>query len=143
MRRREGAGSFSTDCDAVERLLHRRGSAKEVVADEVATIREIYNAIISDLGGADRLSELEHQVVRRAVGLALQCEQIETQLAEGKPVDIAASATLINVFNRTASLLGLDWLRAGTHCHVLCARKRHIGRHVPKTGSLYRLLIVL
>ena len=39
---------------------------------------EIYNAIISDLGGADRLSELEHQVVRRAVGLALQCEQIET-----------------------------------------------------------------
>ena len=61
--------------------------------------REIYNAIISDLGGADRLSELEHQVVRRAVGL--------TQLAEGKPVDIAASATLINVFNRTASLLGL------------------------------------
>src|SRR5271166_6615911 len=57
--------------------------------------REIYNAIISDLGGADRLSELEHQVVRRAVGLALQCEQIETQLAEGKPVDIAASATLI------------------------------------------------
>ena len=51
--------------------------------------REIYNAIISDLGGADRLSELEHQVVRRAVGLALRCEQIETQLAEGKPVDIA------------------------------------------------------
>ncbi len=39
--------------------------------------REIYNAIISDLGGADRLSELEHQVVRRAVGLALRCEQIE------------------------------------------------------------------
>ena len=69
--------------------------------------REIYNAIISDLGGADRLSELEHQVVRRAVGLALRCEQIETQLAEGKPVDIAATATLINVFNRTASLLGL------------------------------------
>jgi hypothetical protein len=69
--------------------------------------REIYNAIMSDLGGADRLSELEHQVVRRAVGLALQCEQIETQLAEGKPVDIAATATLINVFNRTASLLGL------------------------------------
>ena len=31
--------------------------------------REIYNAIISDLGGADRLSELEHQVVRRAGGL--------------------------------------------------------------------------
>ena len=45
--------------------------------------------------------------MRRAVGLALQCEQIETQLAEGKPVDIAATATLINVFNRTASLLGL------------------------------------
>jgi len=61
----------------------------------------------SVLGGADRLSELEHQVVRRAVGLALRCEQIETQLAEGKPVDIAATATLINVFNRTASLLGL------------------------------------
>src|SRR6516165_5164718 len=54
--------------------------------------REIYNAIISDLGGADRLSELEHQVVRRAVGLALRCEQIETQLAEGKPVDIADAA---------------------------------------------------
>ncbi len=42
--------------------------------------------------------------VSNLVGL---CEQIETQLAEGKPVDIAATATLINVFNRTASLLGL------------------------------------
>ena len=69
--------------------------------------REIYNAIISDLGGVEGLSELEHQVVRRAVGLALRCEQFETELAEGKAVDIGETATLINTFNRTASLLGL------------------------------------
>jgi hypothetical protein len=69
--------------------------------------REVYNALISDLGGADRLSELEHQVVRRAVGLILQCEQFEVLLAEGKPVDTVKAATLINTFNRTAGMLGL------------------------------------
>ena len=36
-----------------------------------------------------------------------------------------------------------EWLRPGTHGDVLCAHKRRIGRHVPKTDRLYRLLIVL
>ena len=105
----------SREIDASKRRYNTRvgtGKARHAQKIDTRTLwgrrdREIYNAIISDLGGADRLSELEHQVVRRAVGLALRCEQIETELAEGKPVDIAATATLINVFNRTASLLGL------------------------------------
>src|SRR5258706_7357294 len=69
--------------------------------------RELYIAIMSDLGGQDRLSELEIQLVRPAVGLAIQCEQNEVSLAEGKQVDVVEAATLINTFNRTASLLGL------------------------------------
>jgi hypothetical protein len=69
--------------------------------------RELHSAIIADLGGADRLSELEHQLVRRCVGLILQCEQNEALLAAGKSVDTVKAATLINTFNRTASLLGL------------------------------------
>ena len=101
-----------TDTTPKVRFLTRAGKGRHVQRVDARTTwarrdREIYNTIVSDLGGVDRLSELEHQVVRRAVGLALRCEQIETQLAEGKPVDIGATATLINVFNRTASLLGL------------------------------------
>ena len=52
--------------------------------------REIYNAIISDLGGADRLSELEHQVVRRAVGLAPQAKAAQ---AAGKGEDECVGGT--------------------------------------------------
>jgi hypothetical protein len=69
--------------------------------------REVYGAIVADLGGMDRLSELEHQVVRRCVGLVLRCEQFEAQLADGKEVDATQMCAVINAFNRTASLLGL------------------------------------
>jgi hypothetical protein len=68
--------------------------------------RELHAAIVSDLGGMDRLSELERQLVRRAVGLALQCEQIEAGLAIGEKPDPSGTATLINAFNRCAKLLG-------------------------------------
>lgn len=101
-----------TDTISKVRFLTRAGRGRHAQRTDARTLwgrrdREIYNAIVADLGGADRLSELEHQVVRRAVGLALRCEQIETELALGKSVDITATATLINAFNRTASLLGL------------------------------------
>ena len=69
--------------------------------------RELHRAIVADLGGADRLSELEHQVVRRCVGLILQCEQREALLAEGKPVDVTETVSLVNAFNRSAALIGL------------------------------------
>jgi hypothetical protein len=69
--------------------------------------RELWLAIMSDLGGQDRLSTMELQIARRAVGLAIQCEQIEAQLAAGGEADTAALVSLVNAFNRCATILGL------------------------------------
>src|SRR5258706_3948177 len=105
--------SRSTDKSKVA-FSTRAGTGRTIHAQAIDTRtvwarrgRELYIAIMSDLGGQDRLSELEIQLVRRAVGLAIQCEQNEVLLAEGKQVDMAAACTAINAFNRTASLIGL------------------------------------
>src|SRR5258706_14304488 len=84
--------SRSTDKSKVA-FSTRAGTGRAIHAQAIDTRtvwarrgRELYIAIMSDLGGQDRLSELEVQLVRRAVGLAIQCEQNEVLLAEGKQV---------------------------------------------------------
>ena len=46
--------------------------------------REICEAVVSDLGGIDHLSEAQKQLIRRVAGLSVVCEGIEVELAQGK-----------------------------------------------------------
>jgi hypothetical protein len=70
--------------------------------------REVYNAIVADLGGPDLQSELATQTIRRAVGLIVMAEQAEAQLAAGEKIEIEKHISVINAFNRTAGALGLQ-----------------------------------
>lgn len=46
-------------------------------------LHDILAEIVSDLGGADTLSEAQRQLARRAATLSIQCELIEAELAAG------------------------------------------------------------
>ena len=69
--------------------------------------RDIYEAHISDAGGADLLSEAQLQLCRRAASLAIEAERMEGELSEGKPVDIDVLGRLTGHLGRTYDRLGL------------------------------------
>ena len=90
--------------------------------------RELHRAIITDLGGIDRLSELELQIVRRAVGLCLWCEQYEAQLANGGKVDIVKAVSAIDGAMLALKLFGSIYLLRGSDS--ASTSDRNIAQHV-------------
>jgi hypothetical protein len=70
--------------------------------------RDIAGQIAGDLGGADRLSEVKLQLIRRFAGAAALAEQLEANIANGKPVDIAEHAALTSSLVRISSRIGLS-----------------------------------
>lgn len=69
--------------------------------------RDIFAEVLSDLGGADNVSEGERQLAKRAAGLSVGCEQIEAAMARSETVDTEDYVRLVNASNRTFSTLGL------------------------------------
>ena len=70
--------------------------------------RDIFNAIISDLGGPDAVTEGQTQLCRRAAALSVACEQIEVELAAGNEVPLSGLITATNALRRVLDTLGLE-----------------------------------
>ncbi len=74
--------------------------------------KDIMSAMASDLGGAERLSEMQKALIRRAATLSIQCEATEAKLAQpdtklgDKSLDLYTRMT--GNLARTLRLLGLD-----------------------------------
>jgi hypothetical protein len=69
--------------------------------------RDIIDAVTSDLGGADLLSEGQRQLIRRAAALSIMCESVEADLVRDLPFDIANYLAGTNTFRRVIETLGL------------------------------------
>lgn len=69
--------------------------------------RDIASAVAIDLGGADRLSEVKRQLIRRFAGAAALAEQLEAKLANGQSVDVSEHAALTSSLVRISSRIGL------------------------------------
>ena len=70
--------------------------------------RDILAALASDQGGSERMSEARAQLCRRFAALAVIAEQLESQLANGEPVDLGDHALISSTLVRLASRIGLD-----------------------------------
>jgi hypothetical protein len=70
--------------------------------------RDICSAIASDQGGAERLSEARHQLIRRFAAAAVLAEQVEARLAAGENIDIGDHALLSSTMTRIAQRIGID-----------------------------------
>ena len=79
--------------------LDRRTKAFQVAHDTK-------HAIIADLGGAERLSMLELIQVENAAVDAAVLRDLQVRWLRGKEVEATVLATVENVFNRTAAMLG-------------------------------------
>ena len=69
--------------------------------------RDILSEIVSDLGGADRLSEGQRQIARRCATLAIECEKIEGHAVAGGTIDLECYGQLTDRMGRAFQRLGL------------------------------------
>ena len=69
--------------------------------------RDLVDAIISDMGGDEVISEGQRQLARRSAALSVQCEQIEAIMANGGPIDLNDYVRLVNALNRVLGSIGL------------------------------------
>jgi hypothetical protein len=72
--------------------------------------RDILTAIITDQGGADRLSEARVQLIRRFAAAAVIAEQMEAKLAQGEEINIVEHAQLASTLVRIAQRIGINRL---------------------------------
>src|SRR5262249_42712941 len=69
--------------------------------------RDILACIVSDLGGADRLSEGQRQLARRCSLFAVECELIEAAAVKGEEIDLEAYGVMTDRLGRAFPRLGL------------------------------------
>jgi hypothetical protein len=70
--------------------------------------RDLCAMLIEDAGGMDALSELRLGLIRRAATLMIECERLESRLANGEEVDVDLLARLSSHLRRIAETIGLD-----------------------------------
>ncbi len=69
--------------------------------------RDIISAIIADQGGVDQCSESRIQLIRRFAAAAVLAEQMEADVARGKPIHIREHALLCSTMVRVARQIGV------------------------------------
>src|SRR5262245_1537458 len=70
--------------------------------------RDVLAEIVSDLGGADVLSEGQRQLARRAATISIMCERLEGAGAAGHDIDLDTYGTLTDRLGRCLQRLGLE-----------------------------------
>ncbi len=88
------------------------GSALFIEADGRTSwakrFRDLVAGHISDLGGADTLSEGQRALIRRGAALGTELERMEGRLAEGLPVDLDLYGRLAAHQRRILESIGLE-----------------------------------
>jgi hypothetical protein len=69
--------------------------------------RKLIDEIEGDLGGGDRLSTGERQLVQRAAVLGAVLTDTESRWIEGEPVDLTGYCTIVNAQRRVLETIGL------------------------------------
>jgi hypothetical protein len=69
--------------------------------------RKLIDEIEGDLGGGDRLSTGERQLVQRAAVLGAVLTDVESRWIAGEPIDTTAYCTVVNAQRRTLETIGL------------------------------------
>jgi hypothetical protein len=71
-------------------------------------VRTLIDAIECDLGGSDRLSAAEREIVRRAALASAMLEHLEAAWLTGGGLDVSAYTALANLLRRLLTTVGLE-----------------------------------
>jgi hypothetical protein len=70
--------------------------------------RDLVNAYLADMGGADQCSDIKLGLLRRLAAVTVQSELIEARMINGEQVDIGTLCTLASTAVRLSVRLGLQ-----------------------------------
>ena len=70
--------------------------------------RDLVNAVVADMGGLDRCSEIKLGLLRRLAAATVQAELLEARMVNGEQIDIGQLCTLASTTVRIASRVGLE-----------------------------------
>ena len=87
-------------------LLTRQSLDQRTNAFKIFT--KIVSDIETDLGGADRLSTIEHALIEGFAGAALTLHNLNCRLALGLAIDLGQHAQAVSAMVRVASRLGVS-----------------------------------
>ena len=76
-----------------------------------ADLRNIFNQIVSDLGGDDRLSEGQRQLARRIALMSMTCESMEAKSVGGESIDLDQFGQLSDRIGRALQRLASNGCR--------------------------------
>lgn len=86
------------------------GDAVDGRTEIARRLHDVLAEIVSDLGGADMLSEAQRQLARRAATISVECERIEAELAGTGKISIKRMdhyGTLTDRLGRALGRLGM------------------------------------
>jgi hypothetical protein len=69
--------------------------------------RGVAAAVASDLGGRDRLTRAQLELVRRVAGLSVLADQIEWRIVNGQPIEVLEYTSIVGTQSRVLRSLGL------------------------------------
>jgi hypothetical protein len=70
--------------------------------------RDLVSSYISDMGGADRCSEIRLGLLRRLAATTVQAELLEARMINGEEIDVGTLCTLASTTVRISQRLGLE-----------------------------------
>jgi hypothetical protein len=70
--------------------------------------RDLVNAFIADMGGADHCSDIKLGLLRRLAAVTVQSELIEARMINGEEVDIGTLCQLASTTVRLSQRLGVN-----------------------------------
>ncbi len=97
---------------------------------EARRFRDVLAEIISDLGGADGLSEGQRQLARRCALMSVECEKMEAKSVAGEAIDLDVFGQLSDRIGRAFQRLGLK----RTKRDVTPDLASYIAANYPKRG---------
>jgi len=110
-----GAGGRGDTTGAIKPRIARQGYGRFLTLKDfdgrcraAARVKEIMGALEADLGGRDRLSEAQRQLVTRAAMLSVQAEDYEARFMLGEPHEVDVYLTTTNNLRRVLVTLGLE-----------------------------------
>lgn len=98
---RYGRSAVSNGVDVLPGIIDKRSTIYR-------RFKDISSAIVADLGGVEHCSESRLQLIRRFSAASVIAEQMESDLANGKEINVAEHSTLSSTLVRLASRIGLN-----------------------------------
>lgn len=73
--------------------------------------KELYAALVQELGGESRIAETTRQLVKRAATISVRLEQLEARLLDGRKIDDLSFNRLSATLSRLLRQIGVDKIR--------------------------------